>query len=373
MKKLTINGQNLAVEISRTTGSWSGLVKYQRPSFSIPNLEQLPWKTTDALPEIQADYDDSTWPLADNKTSVNVYRNLTTPTSLYSSDYGFHYGYFIYRGHFVATGKESTIRIYTQGRNAYGTSAWLNGVDLGSNPGNGSVGDSNATYTIGKLEKGKPYVLTMLMDNLGYEGNWVVGSDSMKNPSGILDYDFAGRNKSDISWKFTGNLGGEDYVDKTRGPLNEGGLYPERHGWHQQSPPSQSWKVSKPTIGISKAGVAFYTVEFDLQIPKGWDVPLSFTFKNTKPNEKFRVQLYVNGYQFGKYINNIGPQVDFSVPQGILNYQGSNTVALTLWAQQPGGAKLEGLSLTAGTPVLTALRNLELVPMPKYAPRAGAY
>ncbi|KFY87587.1 hypothetical protein V500_06879 [Pseudogymnoascus sp. VKM F-4518 (FW-2643)] len=372
-KKLTINGQNVAIETSKSTGSWHGLVKYQRPFFNIPNLENLQWKSTDALPEIQTNYDDSEWPAADKTTSTNTYRNLTTPTSLYSSDYGFHYGYLIYRGHFVATGEETTITIYTQGRNAYGTSAWLNGVDLGSNAGNATVGDSNSTYTLGKLSKGKPYVLTMLMDNLGYDGNWVIGSDSMKNPNGILHYEFPGRKQSDITWKLTGNLGGEDYVDKTRGPLNEGGLFPERQGWHQQNPPTHGWKASKPTTGISKAGVAFYTAELNLNIPKGWDVPLSFTFKNTKSEEKFRAQLYVNGYQFGKYINNIGPQVDFSVPQGILNYQGSNTVALTLWAQQPSGAKLQGLSLTAATPVLTALNNIELVPMPKYAKRAGAY
>ncbi|OBT75836.1 hypothetical protein VF21_04385 [Pseudogymnoascus sp. 05NY08] len=372
-KKLTINGQPVAIETSKSTGSWHGLVKYQRPYINIPDLERLQWKSTDALPEIQTSYDDSAWPSADKKTSTNTYRNLTTPTSLYSSDYGFHYGYLIYRGHFVATGQETTITIYTQGRNAYGTSAWLNGVDLGSNAGNATIGDTNSTYSLGKLSKGKKYVLTMLMDNMGYDGNWVIGSDSMKNPNGILHYEFAGRKQSDITWKLTGNLGGEDYVDKTRGPLNEGGLFPERQGWHQQKPPTNGWKASKPTAGISKAGVAFYTAELDLHIPKGWDVPLSFTFKKTKSNEKFRAQLYVNGYQFGKYINNIGPQVDFSVPQGILNYQGSNTVALTLWAQQPSGAKLEGLSLTAGTPVLTALENIELVPMPKYAKRAGAY
>ncbi|OBT46573.1 hypothetical protein VE00_01868 [Pseudogymnoascus sp. WSF 3629] len=372
-KKLTINGQPVTIETSKSTGSWQGLVKYQRPFINIPDLERLQWKSTDALPEIQTNYDDSAWPSADKKTSTNTYRNLTTPTSLYSSDYGFHYGYLIYRGHFVATGQETTITIYTQGRNAYGTSAWLNGVDLGSNAGNATIGDTNSTYSLGKLSKGKPYVLTMLMDNMGYDGNWVIGSDSMKNPNGILHYEFAGRKQSDITWKLTGNLGGEDYVDKTRGPLNEGGLFPERQGWHQQKPPTQGWKASTPTAGISKAGVAFYTAELDLHIPKGWDVPLSFTFKKTKSDEKFRAQLYVNGYQFGKYINNIGPQVDFSVPQGILNYQGSNTVALTLWAQQPSGAKLEGLSLTAGTPVLTALENIELVPMPKYAKRAGAY
>jgi hypothetical protein len=31
----------------------------------------------------------------------------------------------------------------------------------------------------------------------------------------------------------------------------------------------------------------------------------------------YRAQLWVNGYQFGKYANNIGPQSSFPVPQGM--------------------------------------------------------
>ena len=35
-----------------------------------------------------------------------------------------------------------------------------------------------------------------------------------------------------------------------------------------------------------------------------------------KPVADYRVQLWVNGYMFGKYVNNIGPQTSFPVPQG---------------------------------------------------------
>lgn len=44
----------------------------------------------------------------------------------------------------------------------------------------------------------------------------------MKNPRGILNYGVTGHNMTDITWKMTGNLGGEDFMDRTRGPLNEG-------------------------------------------------------------------------------------------------------------------------------------------------------
>jgi hypothetical protein len=82
----------------------------------------------------------------------------------------------------------------------------------------------------------------------------------MKTPRGILDYSLDGGHKlSDIKWKVTGNLGGENYVDRTRGPLNEGGMYGERQGWHLPRPPTQKLLRSSPLEGISKAGVAFYT------------------------------------------------------------------------------------------------------------------
>ena len=128
------------------------------------------------------------------------------------------------------------------------------------------------------------------------------------------------------SWKLTGNLGGEDYVDKVRGPLNEGGLFAERQGYHLPGALSApGWSSSGgPTEGISSAGIAFYGAEVELNIPSGWDVPLSFTFTNSSnpaaPGDSapaYRVQLYVNGYQFGKYIHNIGPQLSYPVQQGI--------------------------------------------------------
>lgn len=209
---------------------------------------------------------------------------------------------------------------------------------------------------------------------MGLDEDGTVGSDDMKNPRGILDYTLSGRDPSVITWKLTGNLGGEDYEDKVRGPLNEGGLYVERQGFHQSSPPIQNWKSSSPLDGLTAPGVGFYTAQLDLDIPSGWDVPLYFTFgNNTAPPPAYRVQLYVNGYQFGKYVNNVGPQTSFPVPEGILNYRGTNWIALSLWAQESDGAKLDSFDLEYTTPVITALDEVEAVEQPKYTKREGAY
>lgn len=141
----------------------------------------------------------------------------------------------------------------------------------------------------------------------------------MKDPRGILNYSLDGHVQSDVSWKVTGNLGGEAYVDKVRGPLNEGGLYAERQGWTQPFPPNHDWASGSPETGISTAGVAFYQADFMLDLPNNYDIPLTFNFGNTTINgatADYRAQLWVNGYQFGKYANNIGPQSSFPVPQG---------------------------------------------------------
>jgi len=345
------------------------------PKVHLPNLKDLEWKYVDTLPELQTSYDDSHWVSADHTTTNNTVAPLTNPTSLYGQDYGFNTGYLLFRGHFVATGDETTFAAQTQGGTAYGSSAWLNGTFLGSWAGNDATSNYLSTYTLPKLTKGQHYVITILVDNMGLDENWTVGYDEAKLPRGILNYTLSGHSSSDVTWKLTGNLGGEDYVDLTRGPLNEGGLYAERQGWHQPSPPVSRWRSSSPVAdGLTTAGVGFYTASFDLNIPHGWDVPLFVTFGNsTSPPPNYRVQFYVNGYQYGKYVNNIGPESSFPVPQGILNYQGTNWLALTLWAHDSTGAKLDDFALLANTPVLTALSNIKPAPQPKWTKRAGAY
>ncbi|KAK5329783.1 hypothetical protein LTR93_001371 [Exophiala xenobiotica] len=372
-KSLFVNGQCVQYTVG-DTGDWSTDVAWTDPKLTLPTLNSLDWKFVDSLPEIQPAYDDSLWPAADHPTTNNTWRNLTTPTSLYSSDYGFHSGSFLYRGHFSAQGNESSIYLNTRGGTAYGHSVWLNQTFIGSWSGVSTENNTNVTYNLPQVQAGKPYVLTVLIDHMGYDENGAVGSDEMKTPRGILDYNLSGRDKSAITWKLTGNLGGEDYRDRARGPLNEGSMYAERQGWHLPNPPSENWESLNPLDGISQPGVGFFSTQFDLNIPQGWDVPLSFNFGNsTQPPSEFRVQLFVNGFQYGKYVNHIGPQTSFPVPPGVLNYQGSNWLALTLWAHQPGGAKLESFELENDTPVMSALEDVEFVGQSGYAQREGAY
>ncbi|KAL5334625.1 putative beta-galactosidase A [Aspergillus crustosus] len=347
-RNLFINGKQANHKVDKN-GIWSTEVKYSPPRLTPPDLSTLNWKYIDTLPEAQPDYDDSAWPDADLPTQ-NTMHPLKTPISLYGGDYGFHAGYLLFRGHFTANGKEGNFSIQTQGGNAFGSSVWLSDTYLGSWSGDNAFNDNNATYTLPRLKKGRDYVFTVVVDNMGLEGNWV---------------------------KITGNLDGEDYIDKTRGPLNEGGLFIERHGLHQPSPPTSSkhwnWKSSSPLTGLSKPGIGFYTTSFDLDIEKGWDIPISFVFSNnTTPAPAYRVQLYVNGWQYGKYVNTVGPQTKYPVPEGILNYQGTNWIGVTLWAQEEKGAKLESFKLEYGRPVRTTL-DVQPAEQPRYRERRGVY
>ncbi|QKX57235.1 uncharacterized protein TRUGW13939_04343 [Talaromyces rugulosus] len=380
IKSISFNG--LAYPISKTNlGSSTITVKYTSPGIKIPNISELEWKYVDSLPEIHSGFNDTLYTSLTRIESNNP-RNLSTPTSLYAMDYGYHTGSFIYRGHFIANGHEKSAWLNISGGNGYGHSIWLNQTFLGSWVGEASIQNNVHNVKFSKeLEQGKPYVLTVLIDHMGYDEE-APGTDAIKFPRGILNFDLSGHGQDDITWKMTGNFGGERYADLTRGPLNEGSMYAERQGYHLPSPPDEQWDLANPVKdGVEKAGVGFFTTSFDLNIPTGWDVPMSFVFNTSNKssvdeyntNNNYRCQLFVNGYQFGKYVNNLGPQTSFPVPEGILNYAGKNYIGLTLWALDQNGAKIDGFNIVPNNFILSGYQRPKPAPIPEWQQRQNAY
>ncbi|KAM0718146.1 hypothetical protein Q7P37_006478 [Cladosporium fusiforme] len=387
LRNVYFNNEKLHLTRSKY-GRVSATLDYTPPSFDLPDLAALRWKSIDSLPEIHNGYDDSTWREAKNTETNNTMREeagnvfqLKTPTSLIANDYGFHTGSLIFRGHFVANGNESSLYISTTGGLAFGHSVWINETYIGSWIGNTTARSYNQTLPLPvslSLSTAEHYVITVVIDHMGMETNWSPGLDMMKTPRGIIDYALSGHSQSDITWKLTGNLNGENHIDQTRGPLNEGAFYAERQGYHLPAPPNKSWKRSSPLQGIDGSGITFYSANFELDMPDGYDIPLSFVFANsTERPQAFRAQLYVNGWQFGKYtaalVHHLGPQTKFPVPQGILNYEGANYIAVTLWAQETEGAKLEGLELVADVAIQSGFRKPRLSWDDVWSERPGAY
>lgn len=73
-----------------------------------------------------------------------------------------------------------------------------------------------------------------------------------------------------------------------------------------------------------------YRTTFELNVPQDSDVGVSFVFA-TIPEVELRAQLYVNGWQMGKFVNALGPQTVFPVHSGVLNHRGDNTLAVSVW------------------------------------------
>ncbi|KAI9693517.1 MAG: hypothetical protein M1820_009205 [Bogoriella megaspora] len=379
---ISFNGERLSSTRS-TAGRLTATISYPPPTLSIPSLSALQWKYIDSLPETRSTYDDTLWTVC-NQTISFANRTLTTPTSLYASDYGYHAGSLLYRGHFTSQGNESSVFLNITGGYGFAHSVWLNDTFLGSWVGSGANQTVMQTFLFpSALQSGSSYVINVLIDHTGQDEEGP-GTDAIKFPRGILDYSVSGRQATDITWKMTGNLGGEQYKDLARGPRNEGAMFAERNGYHLPNLPSDDWAVANPvTDGIESAGVGFYATNFDLNVPSGWDVAMSFVFNGISGNGNgtavtqraldYRVQLFVNGYQFGKYVNNLGPETAFPVPEGILNHNGRNDVAVTLWALDKQGANIGGLALVPQRYIKSGYLKPGLSPMPAWTERQGAY
>lgn len=170
---LTFNGEKLKTKVD-PNGFLVATTAYSKPEIKIPDLKALRWKYIDTLPELQSSYDDSLWVEANHTETNNDYWPLTTPTVLWGGEYGFHSGSLMFRGHFVATGNESVMHLNVSGGSAFAFSAWINQTFIGSWQGTSEANIANLTLEVPSLVRGKAYVLTLLSDHMGLNGNWMV-------------------------------------------------------------------------------------------------------------------------------------------------------------------------------------------------------
>lgn len=96
----------------------------------------------------------------------------------------------------------------------------------------------------------------------------------------------------------------------------------------------------------------WYLTNFTLAFDEDLDVPvgLALAASNATGNATasvppMSVQIWLNGYQYGKYQPLIGPQSVFPFPPGVINNRGLNTLAIAVWAQSDQGAALGRVEL----------------------------
>lgn len=323
-------------------------------TINLPNITN--WRSADSFPEKNPSYDDSKWIVCNKNSTLSPVAPLTLPV-LFSSDYGFYTGAKIYRGYFDGA-NATAVNITASGGLAFGWNAWLNGVLIGGNVGNATLTTTTAVLTLPKKSlKSYNNLLTVLVDYHGHDETST--AKGVENPRGLLGAALVSSlsNSSSSSstntgfklWKIQGNAGGSANLDPVRGPMNEGGLYGERLGWHLPSCPAPYTPLftsSSPLTGLSTSGVHFYTTTFRLALDADLDVPLGIAL-SAPPGTVARVMIWVNGYQYGKYVPHIGPQTVFPIPPGVINNRGENTLALSLWAMEDAGARLDGVELVS--------------------------
>ncbi|HVV17920.1 MAG TPA: beta-galactosidase [Pseudonocardiaceae bacterium] len=334
--RVTWNGRPVRTRPT-ANGGLAGDIPVAKP-VTLPQLTN--WKHTEESPEAAANFDDSTWTVAD-KTTTNSVTGVTTPPVLYADDYGFHTGNTWYRGRFRTTGTESGIHLVSDsGGGAQAFSAWLNGTFLGSS----TTGSADFTFPAGSLDTHGDNVLSVLTVNMGHEEDYN-STNGNKTARGLTSATLNGAPTDTITWRLQGVRGGESEIDPVRGPLSTGGLYGERAGWSLPGYPDGNWHtVSLPTTD-TRAGVSWYRDDVTLNLPKGQDTSLGLTFTDD-PSRKYRATLYVNGWQLGNYVNYLGPQHSFPIPNGILNPNGRNTIAIAVWNLDGSTGGLGKVSLT---------------------------
>jgi len=323
------NGQPLATRRT-ATGGIAVTLPVPQP-ITLPTLDR--WTERAGAPEIARGFDDHDWRIADRTTTSSVTKPGTLPV-LFADDYGFHTGNTWYRGHFNAEAGRAAptglkLRVVSGGTGG-AFSVWLNGHFLGSVSGSekGAFGFPAAMIVPGDN------VVSVLTVDMGHEEDYDSKGEN-RTARGIVAAEPLDADAKAITWRIQGAAAGQDPV---RGPYNFGGLYGERQGWPLDPGAAAAWKPATLPADTARAGVTWYRTTVALDLPKGQDSSIGLTI-NDPPGRHYRATIFVNGWQMGNYIADLGPQRSFPIPNGVLDRRGRNNIAIAVWKtdETPGG------------------------------------
>jgi beta-galactosidase GanA len=355
LDEVTWNGSEVPVG-----GRGGGSLVTRRPlpgpaPVALPDLSKATWRYSGESPEAAAGFDDSSWAVADKTATNSTTKPPAGQVVLTADDYGFHHGDVWYRGRFTGD-SPATVALRYGGGGAGLLQAWLDGTYLGqhvlptgvsSPPTTGTV-----SFTVPEALRGPgDHVLSVMVRNGSHNQDGGV-NDAHKEGRGLISYSFAdasGAAQPAVTWKVQGNQGGEDIADPVRGVVNNGGLYGERNGWYLPGFPDRSWATRSVPATAATPGTSWYRTEFDVRVPSGVDASLGLTIgdpSTPRSGGHYRVLIFLNGWNVGQYIADVGPQHTFVLPNGVLRQDGHNTLALAVTSDGGPANALESVRLT---------------------------
>ncbi|MEU5592545.1 beta-galactosidase [Streptomyces sp. NPDC020298] len=359
---VTWNGRPVATRVAMSGSLVAAQVLPGVPAVRLPELGG--WRMRTENPEAGPAFDDSTWRAADRTTTFSTTPVPKDQPVLFADDYGFHYGDVWYRGTFTdATGIEEVSLAYSTGTQGL-LMAWLDGEPLGTHrmpvptrdtARQGSWADTAVFPVRERLRGPGRHVLSVLVRRMQHDQDGK-GLDTHKVARGLTAVTFEG-GAPKVSWR----LQGEAAPDPVRGPQNNGGLFGEREGWHLPGFADRDWEPVGFPRAERRQGVTWYRTTFKLAVPDGIDASVGLVLEDD-PYRAYRAQLFLNGWNMGQYINNVGPQHTFVLPNGILRTRGANTLALAVLSEftslsGPGKVRLTLLGSAAGGAPVTPVAS----------------
>jgi len=354
----TVRWNGRAVPVARSaSGSLVALRSLPAPQrLTLPDLTSATWRHASGSPEAGLDFDDSGWTVAGTARNVATIRPPTGQPNLGADAYGFHDGDVWYRGRFTGSADAQTATIHYGAGGAGMVQLFLDGTLIGQHE---LAGGLPRPITTGVAEFALPrqaqapgeHVLAAMVRVNGH--NWDLDvDDAHKEPRGLISVSLARPSGKSfavpIAWWIQGRAGGEDLRDVARGPSNNGGLYGERMGWTLPGFADEGWQAVTLTEAKPHAGTDWYRTSFDLSVPRGEDVTLGLQIGDAdtpRSPGRYRVLIFVNGWNMGQFVANVGPQRVFPIPEGILHHRGRNTLALAVTSDGAPGNVIEPVRL----------------------------
>ena len=337
------------------SGSW--LSKKALPGAAKVELPALlEWRVGQETPEAKRDFDDAAWQAIDKRGTAATIKPPTGQPVMDMSAYNFHNGDVWYRGRFEGGPAARRIALHYGAGGSGLLQLWLDGRFVGQHELPSGMARP-LTHGVAEFDLppdaqvAGPHVLSVMVRNNGH--NWdLEADDAHKEPRGLVSVSLSAQSGPSfavpIAWKIQGNKGGEAIADKVRGPMNNGGLFGERSGWHLPGFDDGKWDKARLPATQVLPGTTWYRTTFDLAVPKGHDASLGLSIGNPEVPRSavnYRALLFVNGWNMGQFIAHVGPQRTFVIPNGILNPNGKNTLAVAVTSDGGSGNGLEQVQL----------------------------